>query len=104
MSTTVQFLERSLQNNFEPTKEMVISTLHDLKSEIARLQALLAEFHVISQPQQMCSQPVELAELLRNVMPLAVPEFTPAHSRSSRSSTRNCRRFAAIATNSRQVL
>jgi PAS domain S-box-containing protein len=75
MSTTVQFLERSLQNNFEPTKEMVISTLHDLKSEIARLQTLLAEFHVISQPQQMCSQPVELAELLRNVMPLAVPEF-----------------------------
>jgi signal transduction histidine kinase len=75
MSTTVQFLERSLQNNFEPTKEMVISTLHDLKSEIARLQTLLAEFHVISQPQQMCSQPVQLAELLRNVMPLAVPEF-----------------------------
>jgi signal transduction histidine kinase len=75
MSTTVQFLERSLQNNFEPTKEMVISTLHDLKSEIARLQTLLAEFHVISQPQQMCSQAVEVAELLRNVMPLAVPEF-----------------------------
>jgi PAS domain S-box-containing protein len=75
MSTTVQFLERSLQNNFEPTKEMVISTLHDLKSEIARLQTLLAEFHVISQPQQMCCQAVEVAELLRNVMPLAVPEF-----------------------------
>jgi PAS domain S-box-containing protein len=75
MSTTVQFLERSLQNNFEPTKEMVISTLHDLKSEIARLQTLLAEFHVISQPQQLSFQPVQLAELLRNVMTLAVPEF-----------------------------
>lgn len=75
MSTTVQYLERSLQNNFEPTKEMVINTLHDLKTEIGRLQALLAEFHVISQPHHMSSQTVELAELLRNVMPLAVPEF-----------------------------
>jgi PAS domain S-box-containing protein len=74
MSTTVQYLERSLQNNFEPTKEMVISSLHDLKTEIGRLQALLAEFHVISQPQHMSSQAVELAELLRNVMPLAIPE------------------------------
>lgn len=75
MSTTVQYLERSLQNNFEPTKEMVLSTLHDLKTEIGRLQALLAEFHVISQPQHMSSQAVELTELLRNVMPLAMPEF-----------------------------
>jgi two-component system, sporulation sensor kinase E len=75
MSTTVQYLERSLQNNFEPTKEMVIGTLHDLKTEIRRLQTLLAEFHVISQPQHMSSQAVELTELLRNVMPLAMPEF-----------------------------
>ena len=75
MSTTVQFLERSLQNNFEPTKEMVISTIHELKNEIARLQALLADFHVISQPQQMSSQPVDVTELLRGAIALVMPEF-----------------------------
>ena len=74
MSTTVQFLERSLQNDFEPTKEMVVSTVHDLKSEISRLQALLGDFHAISHPQQVNSLSVDLVELLRRLSSLVMPE------------------------------
>jgi PAS domain S-box-containing protein len=74
MSTTVQFLERSLQNDFEPTKEMVVNTVHDLKSEIARLQALLGDFHALSHPQQINSRSVDLVELLHRLSSLVMPE------------------------------
>jgi two-component system, sporulation sensor kinase E len=74
MSTTVQFLERSLQGNFEPSKEMIVDTIHDLKSEITRLQALLGDFHAISHPQQINSRRVDIAELVRGLISLALPE------------------------------
>src|SRR5258705_2987023 len=44
MSTTVQFLERSLQNNFNLSKEMIMGTVQDLKNEIGRLQTLVKDF------------------------------------------------------------
>jgi PAS domain S-box-containing protein len=74
MSTTVQFLERSLQGDFEPTKEMVVDTIHDLKSEITRLQTLLGEFHALSHPQQLNSRPVDIAEIMRGLISLVLPE------------------------------
>jgi PAS domain S-box-containing protein len=74
MSTTVQFLERSLQSNFEFTQEMVFGTVQDLKNEIARLQTLLGDFHVISHPQQVNSRQVDLAGIIRGLVSLVVPE------------------------------
>lgn len=78
MSTTVQFLERSLQNSFEPAKDLVIRTVHDLKNEIGRLQALLTDFHAISYPNKINAQQVNLADLIRSLMPLALPESPSA--------------------------
>jgi PAS domain S-box-containing protein len=74
MSTAVQFLERSLQSNFEFTKEMVFGTVQDLKSEIARLQTLLGDFHAVSHPQQVNARPVDLAEVIRGLVSLVMPE------------------------------
>jgi PAS domain S-box-containing protein len=72
MSTSVQLLERSLQNDF--TKEIVFGTVQDLKNEIARLQALLGDFHIISHPQQVNVRRVDLAEIIRGLVSLVVPE------------------------------
>ena len=74
MSTTVQFLERSLQGDFEPTKEIVVDTIHDLKSEITRLQTLLGDFHAISHPQQLNPRRVDIAGLVRGLISLVLPE------------------------------
>jgi two-component system, sporulation sensor kinase E len=72
MSTSVQLLEKSLQNDF--TKEMVFGTVQDLKNEIARLQALLGDFHVISHPQQVNVRRVDLAEIIRGLVSLVLPQ------------------------------
>ncbi len=74
MSTSVQYLERSLHNSFEPTKEIVFGTVQDLKNEIARLQTLLGDFHVISHPQQVITRSVDLAEVIRGLISLVMPE------------------------------
>jgi PAS domain S-box-containing protein len=74
MSTTVQLLERSLRNDSPPSKEIMIDTVQDLKNEIGRLQSLLADFQAISHPQRLNFQPVELAQLIRELTSLVVPE------------------------------
>lgn len=74
MSTTVQFLERSLQNNFNPSKEMIVSTVQDLKNEIGRLQTLLNDFHTLSYPQQVNCRRVQPIELVRGLIALLLPE------------------------------
>jgi PAS domain S-box-containing protein len=74
MSTTVQLLERSLRNDSPPSKEIMIDTVQDLKNEIGRLQSLLADFQAISHPQRLNFQPVELAQLMRELTSLVVPE------------------------------
>ena len=73
MSTTVQFLERSLQNNSNPSQEMIVSTVHDLKNEIGRLQTLLDDFHALSHPQQVECGLVDLPELVHRVITLLLP-------------------------------
>ena len=74
MSTTVQLLERSLRNDVQLTKESLIATVHDLKNEIARLQSLLGDFQTISHPQRLTLQPVDLQEVLHEVLALGIPE------------------------------
>ena len=74
MSTTVQFLERSLQNNFNLSKEMIVSTVQDLKNEIGRLQTLLNDFHTLSYPQQVNCRRVQPTELVRGLIALLLPE------------------------------
>jgi PAS domain S-box-containing protein len=74
ISTTVQLLERSLRNDTQPSKEIMIATIRDLKSEIARLQSLLGDFQAISHPQRLNLQSVELPPLLRELISLVIPE------------------------------
>ena len=74
MSTTVQFLERSLQKNASPSKEMIVGTVQDLKNEIGRLQTLLDDFHALSHPQQVQCGLVDLPELVRGLIALLLPE------------------------------
>jgi two-component system, sporulation sensor kinase E len=74
MSTTVQLLERSLRNNSQPSRETMMATVRDLKSEIGRLQSLLADFQAISHPQRLVFQSVDLTRLMRELMSLVRPE------------------------------
>jgi two-component system, sporulation sensor kinase A len=74
MSTTVQFLERSLQNNFNLSKEMIMGTVQDLKNEIGRLQTLLNDFHTLSHPQQVSCRLVDPTKLVRGLIALLLPE------------------------------
>jgi PAS domain S-box-containing protein len=73
MSTTVQLLERSLRNDVQITKENLITTVHDLKNEIARLQSLLGDFQTISHPQRLTLQSVDLREIMHEVLALGIP-------------------------------
>ena len=73
MSTTVQLLERSLRNNSQPSRETMMGTVRDLKSEIGRLQSLLTDFQAISHPQRLVFQPVDLCQLMRELMSLVRP-------------------------------
>ena len=74
MSTTVQFLERSLQKNSNPSKEMIVGTVQDLKNEIGRLQTLLDDFHALSHPQQVQCGLVDVQELVCGLIALLLPE------------------------------
>lgn len=74
MSTTVQLLEHSLRNDVQLTKEGLIETVRDLKKEIARLQSLLGDFQTISHPQRLTLQPVDLQEVMHEVLALGIPE------------------------------
>ena len=73
MSTTVQFLERALQKNSSPSKEMIVGTVQDLKNEIGRLQTLLDDFHALSHPQQVQCGLVDVQELVRGLITLLLP-------------------------------
>jgi signal transduction histidine kinase len=53
---------------------MIVGTVQDLKNEIGRLQTLLDDFHALSHPQQVQCALVDLAELVRNMMALLLPE------------------------------
>jgi PAS domain S-box-containing protein len=73
ISTTVQLLERSLTKG-SPTKEGMMAAVRDLENEIGRVQALLGDFQTISLPQRLNLQPVDLAQIAREVTTDAIEE------------------------------
>ncbi|HZD39576.1 MAG TPA: ATP-binding protein [Terriglobales bacterium] len=74
MSTTVQLLERYLTMHAEPARDVLASTVRDLRSEIDRLQLLLADFQNISRPEKATFQRVSLPEVLREALQAVGPE------------------------------
>jgi two-component system, sporulation sensor kinase E len=74
MSTTIQLLERSLRDDSQLSKEMMIATVKDLKTEISRLQSLLGDFQAISHPQRLALHPVDLRRLMRELMSVVMPD------------------------------
>jgi PAS domain S-box-containing protein len=73
ISTTVQLLERSL-TKAQPTKDAMMASVRDLENEIGRLQALLGDFQTVSVPQPLNFQPVDLAQLAREITAVAIEE------------------------------
>jgi PAS domain S-box-containing protein len=74
MSTTVQLLERYLTMHSEPARDVLASTIRDLRSEIDRLQLLLTDFQNISRPQKTTFQRVALPEVMREALQAVGPE------------------------------
>lgn len=64
ISATAQLLEHFLSREKLPSGHAMLSSVHDLKSEIGRLTLLLNEFKKISGPQQLALAPVNLPRLL----------------------------------------
>jgi PAS domain S-box-containing protein len=73
ISTTVQLLERSLTKT-PPTKEAMMGAVRDLENEIGRLQALLGDFQTISLPPRLNLQPVDVAQIAREITAVAIEE------------------------------
>lgn len=68
ISTTVQMIERDLARAHDGAHQAVMGALSDIKSEIARLGALLHEFRFLARPQRLELRPVRLADLVREVV------------------------------------
>ena len=63
ISATVQLLEHFLTRQALPSAELLLSSVHDLKSEVRRLTALLTGFKNIAGPQKLALAPVDLPRL-----------------------------------------
>ena len=68
ISATVQLLEHCLSRPNLPSAESMLSSVHDLKSEIKRLSALLNEFKSIAWPQKLAPGPVDLQRLIHQLV------------------------------------
>jgi PAS domain S-box-containing protein len=77
ISATVQLLEHFLTRQGLPSTELLLSSVHDLKSEVRRLTALLNGFKNIAGPQKLALAPVDFARLFDQLTGLV-------HSRSVR--------------------
>jgi PAS domain S-box-containing protein len=67
ISATVQLLEHCLSRPTPPSAESMLSSIHDLKSEVRRLTALLTEFKNIAWPQKLALGPVDLKRLIQQL-------------------------------------
>ena len=67
ISATVQLLEHFLTRQGLPSTELLLSSVHDLKSEVRRLTALLNGFKNIAGPQKLALGPVDLARLFNQL-------------------------------------
>lgn len=68
ISATVQLLEHCLGRPNLPSAESMLSSVHDLKSEVKRLTALLTEFKNIAGPQRLALGPVDLKRLIQQLV------------------------------------
>ena len=68
IAATVQLLEHFLSRDTLPGPELMLSSVHDLKSEVRRLTALLNEFKNIAWPQKLAFSPVDVPRLLRHLL------------------------------------
>ncbi len=70
ISTTVQLLEHFVTRENLPSAQPMLSSIHDLKSEIHRLTTLLNEFKNIAWPQKLALAPVDVPCLLQPLVGL----------------------------------
>ena len=68
ISATAQLLEHFLSRENLPSGNAMLSSVHDLKSEIGRLTLLLNEFKKIAGPQKLALAHVNLPRLLHQVV------------------------------------
>jgi PAS domain S-box-containing protein len=68
ISATAQLLEHFLSRESLPSGHAMLSSVHDLKSEIGRLTLLLTEFKKIAGPQRLALAPVNLPRLLQQLV------------------------------------
>jgi PAS domain S-box-containing protein len=68
ISATAQLLEHFLGRENLPSGHGMLSSIHDLKSEIGRLTLLLTEFKKIAGPHKLALAPVNLSRLLRQLV------------------------------------
>ena len=68
IAATVQLMEHFLTRDTPPVAESMLSSVHDLKSEVRRLTALLNEFKNIAWPQKLAFSPVDVLRLLRDLL------------------------------------
>ena len=70
ISTTVQLLEHFVTRENQPAAQPMLSSIHDLKSEIHRLTTLLNEFKNIAWPQKLALAPVDVPRLIQALVGL----------------------------------
>jgi len=70
ISATAQLLEHFLSRENLPTGQAMLSSVHDLKSEIGRLTLLLNEFKKITGPQTLALAPVNMELIVHQLVAL----------------------------------
>jgi len=68
IAATVQLMEHFLTRDTPAVAASMLSSVHDLKSEVRRLTALLNEFKNIAWPQKLAFSPVDVSRALRDLL------------------------------------
>jgi len=68
ISTVVQLQERYLARRSERLQELIAGTTKDLKEETARVHTLIGELRQFSRPSEIKLEPVDLAEMVAEVI------------------------------------
>ena len=78
MSLTAQILERRLAKRPEQVEDNLLTPLRTLMGEIRRLSLLLDEFRTLARRQALHCKPLQLAQLVTDVLTTEAPEFEAA--------------------------
>ena len=76
MSLTVQLLEQRLRRIADSSDDQLAPTVKRLKDEISRLQKLVGEFGTISRKEKYVFRPVNLAQLVEDIVTLQAPHLS----------------------------